>query len=70
MEKKREDTIEAAARLGLKPATLEVWRCLGRGPRFLKIGRKVFYRIEDLESFANAHAVETVDSKELQHRKN
>jgi hypothetical protein len=68
MEKQREDTIEAATRLGLKPGTLEVWRSLGRGPRFLKIGRKVFYKIEDLELFANAHLVETVDSMELQGR--
>jgi hypothetical protein len=68
MEKQRVDTIEAATRLGLKPGTLEVWRSLGRGPRFLKIGRKVFYKIEDLELFANAHVVETVDSMELQGR--
>jgi hypothetical protein len=68
MESQRVDTIEAASRLGLKPGTLEVWRSLGRGPRFLKIGRKVFYKIEDLELFANAHVVETIDSRELKDR--
>jgi hypothetical protein len=68
MESQRVDTIEAASWLGLKPGTLEVWRSLGRGPRFLKIGRKVFYKIEDLELFANAHVVETIDSRELKDR--
>ena len=43
------DTRAAAALLGLKPSTLEAWRCAGRdGPRFLRLGRRVVYRRRDL----------------------
>ena len=59
----RIDTIAAAEVLGLRPGTLEVWRSYGRGPRFKKIGRKVFYEIDDLETFANSRVVETTDSQ-------
>ena len=31
--------------------TLERWRWLGQGPRFLKIGGRVLYRLEDIEAF-------------------
>ena len=65
MQNQRVDTPNAAKILGLKPGTLEVWRSIGRGPRFKKIGRKVFYDVIDLETFANAHTVETIDSIEI-----
>jgi hypothetical protein len=52
----------AAKILGLRPGTLEVWRSQSRGPRYKKIGRKVFYDIDDLEEFANDSTCETVDS--------
>lgn len=29
---------EAAALIGVTPATLRFWRCKGRGPRFVKLG--------------------------------
>lgn len=41
------DEAAVANLLGIAPATLRTWRCLGRGPRFLKVGRAVRYR-EDL----------------------
>jgi hypothetical protein len=31
--------------------TLERWRWLGQPPRFLKIGGRVVYRLEDIEAF-------------------
>jgi hypothetical protein len=65
MLNQRVPTSMAAEILGLKPGTLEVWRSLGRGPRFKKIGRLVFYDVIDLEAFANAHTVETIDSEEM-----
>ena len=49
-------TNQAAEALGVKPATLEVWRCQGRGPRFLKLGRVVRYRQSDLEAFLNENS--------------
>ncbi len=40
------------------PRTLEQWRWQGRGPRYLKIGGSVVYRLSDIEAFeaANLHA--------------
>lgn len=47
-------TPEAATYLNVQPATLEQWRWNGRGPRFVKIGRSVRYRIADLEAFLDS----------------
>lgn len=44
-------TKEAARELRLTKATLEAWRCRGGGPAFVKFGRAVRYRREDLEKF-------------------
>jgi excisionase family DNA binding protein len=44
-------TEQAAPILGVKAGTLEVWRVQGRGPAFLKIGRAVRYRPQDLDRF-------------------
>jgi hypothetical protein len=41
-------TDEAAALLRVKPGTLATWRCHGRGPKFVKIGRACFYYRADL----------------------
>jgi hypothetical protein len=69
MHNQRVDTSKAAKILGLQPGTLEVWRSRGRGPRYKRVGRRVFYDLSDLENFANAHTVETIDSIELKNRK-
>ena len=44
-------TPEAAEYLGVRPCTLEAWRCRGGGPRFRKIGRAVRYGRNDLDEF-------------------
>lgn len=47
--------VQVARRLGIHITTLQAWRdgrygyC--RGPRFFKLGRYVFYRVEDVERF-------------------
>jgi excisionase family DNA binding protein len=46
---------EAAARLGLKVATLRAWRHQGRGPVFVRLGRAIRYLASDLEEFLNAN---------------
>jgi hypothetical protein len=43
--------IELSRRWSLSPRTLERWRWLHRGPRYLKIGGRVVYRLEDIEAF-------------------
>jgi hypothetical protein len=32
------DNEQTAALLGIKPNTLEIWRCKGKGPEFVKMG--------------------------------
>ncbi len=44
-------TREAALYLGLAVSTLNKWRCHGGGPQFLKLGRAVRYRKDDLDRF-------------------
>jgi hypothetical protein len=48
--------------------TFCTWRCLGKGPRYIKLANKVFYRQEDLDNFINsAKVTDTVNShKEMQ----
>jgi hypothetical protein len=43
--------IDAATRLHLSPKTMQAWRVQGRGPPFVKLGRRVFYRSSDLKNF-------------------
>ena len=42
---------ELAARLRSKPRTLERWRTDGSGPSYIKIGRRVAYRLDDVEKW-------------------
>lgn len=44
----------AATFLGLSPRTLERFRLEGRGPAFLKLGRRVVYSREDIVKWAEA----------------
>lgn len=48
------DTAEAARRLGLSISTLEKYRFhrVPDAPPFVRIGRKVLYRVTDLEAWA------------------
>lgn len=54
---------QAAAYLGLQVQTLSVWRCQRRGPKFVRLGRAVRYRRQDLDAFIEANCVETVQSE-------
>ena len=42
---------QLADRWQISPRTLERWRWLGEGPRFLKLGGRVIYRIHDVEIY-------------------
>jgi hypothetical protein len=48
---------QAAVIIGVKPTTLSMWRHLGRGPVYLKIGRSAFYRPADIEAWLDEQAV-------------
>ena len=43
--------IDLARRWRISPRTLERWRWLGQGPRYLKLGGRVLYRVADIEAY-------------------
>lgn len=45
---------QLADRWQISPRTLEQWRWLGKGPKFLKIGARVLYRDADVLSYEQA----------------
>ena len=45
------DQNELAERWSFSPRTLEQWRWRGIGPRYLKLGGRVIYRLSDVEAF-------------------
>lgn len=45
---------QLATRWHISPRTLEQWRWLGKGPKFLKIGARVLYDEADIEAFEAA----------------
>lgn len=48
----------AAAYLGIANATLAIWRCTNRYPLpYIKVGRRVRYRKEDLDAFLASRTV-------------
>jgi excisionase family DNA binding protein len=57
-------TNEAAKELGVTKPTLESWRCRGGGPVFVKYGRAVRYRTEDLEAFIEQSLCNNTTDKE------
>ena len=42
---------ELAQRWGLSPMTLQRWRSEGRGPRYLKLSKRVSYPLESVIEF-------------------
>lgn len=54
--------VELSRRWKLSPRTLERWRWLGQGPRYLKVGGRVVYRLEDIEEF------EALQLHDVEHR--
>lgn len=59
LEKRTLTDVEVAARLGVSRFTVRSWRLKGTGPRFLKMGRAVRYRPEDVEEYERRALVDT-----------
>jgi predicted site-specific integrase-resolvase len=53
---------ELAERWGISRRTLQRWRREGRAPVFLRLGRRIFYKIADIERFEEAAQVRAGDS--------
>ena len=51
--------VEVATRLGVSRFTVRSWRLKRVGPRFLKMGRAVRYRPEDVDEYERQALVET-----------
>ena len=45
---------DLARRWAMSERTLESWRWLGHGPRYLKLGGRCVYRLEDVEAYEEA----------------
>jgi predicted DNA-binding transcriptional regulator AlpA len=55
---------QLAERWGISPKTLERWRWLGQGPKFLKLGGRIAYRLEDIEAFETQQLRQVTGSAE------
>ena len=51
--------LEVSERLGVSRFTVRSWRIKGVGPRFLKMGRAVRYRSQDVDEYERQALVET-----------
>jgi len=47
----------AAEMLGVAVQTLRNWRCLQKGPAYIKIERCVRYQIDDLHGYIERHKI-------------
>lgn len=54
---------EAAERLLQQPRTLTVWRSTGKGPRYMKIGRHVFYRSSWIDEYLDSLVIDPKSRK-------
>ncbi len=51
-------TEQVSARFGIPIRTLEDWRRRGRGPRYIRAGRSILYRVRDVEAWLAARTVD------------
>lgn len=51
------NTQGAAEYLGSTPHTLNTWRYLNKGPKYVRMGRKIMYRRADLDAWMDANTV-------------
>jgi len=49
------DEVGLARRLKVARSTLQNWRYTGRGPRWIKLGRLIRYRVADVDAFLAAN---------------
>ena len=54
---------EASPLLRVQIKTLQAWRALKKGPRFVRVGRRVFYPRSEIERFLVDNLVETSGGK-------
>ena len=63
MEEQCKDTRESARILGVKPVTMAKWRREGRGPAYVRLGRRIVYKVSALYRHLEANTVVPGGSK-------
>ncbi len=61
------NTEQVAERLGLSISTLAKMRLYGTGPAYSKLGRRVVYRLEDLEAWIAANRFQSTSEYPSKH---
>jgi Helix-turn-helix domain len=56
-------TEQAAPLIGVSPLTLISWRHFGKGPPYLKVGRRALYYPSDIEAWLDSQVVVPVPKK-------
>lgn len=56
---------EAAALIKSTASTLADWRFKGKGPRFYRLGKRVFYRRADLVAWAASQVVDPAEERRV-----
>jgi hypothetical protein len=51
---------ELARAIGVAEQTLAGWRCTGKGPSFVKLGKGVFYRLDDVQAWISRSVTDVV----------
>lgn len=59
MATKHLNQIDLADRWNISHRTLERWRFTGEGPRFVKLGGRVVYRLEDVQEYEREQICES-----------
>lgn len=61
----------AASALGISPITLKIWRCKGKGPRFIKLGESkqagVCYDPAEIEAWKAARTFASTSAVTVSH---
>ena len=55
MDLRHLNQVQLSRRWSLSPRTLERWRWLRIGPPYLKVGGRVVYRLDDIETYEAEH---------------
>ena len=53
---------EVAKKYRIAVGTLANWRSQGRGPEYIKYGRKVLYPVSEMDKWCRLNLVKTLDS--------
>ncbi|HWJ68933.1 MAG TPA: helix-turn-helix domain-containing protein [Sphingobium sp.] len=65
------NSADAAAALGISPVTLKIWRCQGKGPRFIKLGDSsrsgVVYDPAEIEAWKAARTFASTSAATVSH---